>query len=72
MEPWLAPDAYELVVYQDANANGRIDKDFRGRPKEHYDLSNNVRPVLHKPSLESTRLTAGPGDTLLHIRLLRP
>ncbi|MBV9508815.1 MAG: DUF2141 domain-containing protein [Caulobacteraceae bacterium] len=68
----VAPGAYELVVYQDANANGRIDKDIFGRPREPYGFSNNIRPLLHRPSLQSTRFTAGPGDTLLHIRLLPP
>ncbi|MBV9995418.1 MAG: DUF2141 domain-containing protein [Caulobacteraceae bacterium] len=68
----VAPGAYELVVYQDANANGRIDKDIFGRPREAYGFSNNIRPLLHRPSLQSTRFWAGPGDTLLHIRLLAP
>jgi uncharacterized protein (DUF2141 family) len=67
-----APGLYEVVVYHDANANGRIDKDLIGRPKEAYGFSNNVRPVLRKPSLESVRFLASPGDTLLHIRLLYP
>jgi uncharacterized protein (DUF2141 family) len=66
------PGPYEIAVFHDANSNGRVDRDFIGRPKEAYGFSNNVHPILHKPSLESARFDAAAGDTHLHIRLLYP
>jgi len=66
------PGPYEVAVFHDANANGRVDRDLIGRPREAYGFSNNVRPVLHKPSMESARFEAASGDTHLHIRLLYP
>ena len=66
------PGAYEVVVYDDVNGNGKIDRDILGIPREAYGFSNNVRPVLRRPSLESVRFEAATGDTHLHIRLLYP
>jgi len=66
------PGAYEVAVFHDANGNGKVDRDLIGYPKEAYGFSNNVRPILHKPSMESARFEAASGDTHLHIHLLHP
>ena len=61
-----------MVVFHDANANGRLDLGFVGIPIEGYGFSNNVRPVLRAPSFESVAFQAVAGDTRLHIRLRYP
>ena len=69
---WLpAPGPYEVVVFHDVNANRNLDMGIFF-PKEAYGFSNNVRPVLSAPSLESARFMAAPGDTTIHIRLRYP
>lgn len=46
----LAPrDDYALIALHDANANGKMDTDFFGRPKEKWATSNNVRPKMRAP-----------------------
>jgi len=67
-----APGDYAVVVFHDANANGRLDLGFVGIPIEVYGFSNNVRPVLRAPSFESVAFQAVAGDTRLHIRLRYP
>jgi uncharacterized protein (DUF2141 family) len=58
-------------MFQDANANGDLDLGPLG-PKEGYGFSNNVRPILSAPSLQSALVSVGPGDTRISIRLRYP
>jgi uncharacterized protein (DUF2141 family) len=67
-----APGPYEVVAFHDANANGKLDQGLFRRPIEGFGFSNNVRPVFRAPSMESTQIQAGAGDTRLHIRLRYP
>jgi uncharacterized protein (DUF2141 family) len=66
------PGFYAVVVFHDANANGRLDLGFFDMPKEAYGFSNNFQPILHAPSLDQVKFRVGPGDTRLHIRLHYP
>jgi uncharacterized protein (DUF2141 family) len=65
------PGRYALVMFHDANADGDLNVGPLG-PKEGYGFSNNVRPFLSAPSLQSALFTVGPGDTRLKIRLRYP
>jgi len=40
---------YSLAVIHDENSNSKIDKDFFGRPKEGYAVSNNVKASMFAP-----------------------
>ena len=66
-----APGRYALVMFHDANADGDLNVGPLG-PKEGYGFSNNVRPFLAPPSLQSTLFSVGPGDTRISIRLRYP
>src|ERR1700722_8812194 len=66
-----APGRYALVMFHDANADGDLNVGPLG-PKEGYGFSNNVRPFLAPPSLQSTLFSVGPGDTRISIRLRSP
>lgn len=66
-----APGRYALVMFHDANADGDLNLGPLG-PKEGYGFSNNVRPFLAPPSLQSALFYVGPGDTRISIRLRYP
>ena len=63
-----APGRYALVMFHDANADGDLNLGPLG-PKEGYGFSNNVRPFLAPPSLESALFPVAAGDTRITIRL---
>ena len=65
------PGTYAVVAYHDANSNKTLDVGLLG-PREGYAFSNNVRPVLSAPSFNSVKVQAGPGDTILRMRLRYP
>ncbi|HZZ87974.1 MAG TPA: DUF2141 domain-containing protein [Caulobacteraceae bacterium] len=65
------PGLYAVVMFQDSNANGDLDLGPLG-PKEGYGFSNNVRPFLSAPSLDSALFPVSAGDTRLSIRLRYP
>jgi uncharacterized protein (DUF2141 family) len=66
-----APGRYAVVMFHDANADGRLNLGPLG-PKEGYGFSNNVRPILSAPPLRSALFDAGLGDTRVTIRLRYP
>jgi uncharacterized protein (DUF2141 family) len=43
---------YALAIYHDENANGKLDRNFLGIPKEDYVFSNNASGALGPPSFE--------------------
>jgi uncharacterized protein (DUF2141 family) len=65
------PGRYALVMFQDSNADGDLNLGPFG-PKEGYGFSNNVRPFLSAPSLNSALFSVGPGDTHITIKLHYP
>lgn len=67
-----APGDYALVVFHDANANGKLDLGLFGIPIEGFGFSNNFRPLIHAPSFDEVKFTASAGDTRLRIRLRYP
>ncbi|MGB4772880.1 MAG: DUF2141 domain-containing protein [Chitinophagaceae bacterium] len=48
---------YALAVFQDENANGKLDKTAIGFPKEPFGFSNNFRPKLSKPKFRNCSFT---------------
>jgi uncharacterized protein (DUF2141 family) len=65
------PGRYAVVMFHDANANGVLDMGPFG-PKEGFGFSNNVRPFLTAPSLQSALFSVAAGDTHVTIRLHYP
>ena len=64
----VAPGTYAAAVYHDANANGRMDTNALGIPREGYGVSNNPRPRFRAPrfSEAQVRITR---DTTLTLRM---
>jgi uncharacterized protein (DUF2141 family) len=48
---------YAVSVFHDENANGTLDKNMRGIPKEPYGFSNNARGKFGPPSYLVSRFT---------------
>ena len=65
------PGRYALVMFHDANADGDLNLGPLG-PKEGYGFSNNVRPFLAPPSLQSALFSVTGPETHLTIRLHYP
>lgn len=64
----LAPGTYAIMVFHDANDNGKMDFDTTGMPLESYGMSNN--PMLYgPPSFTDAKFNLENDDLELNIRL---
>jgi uncharacterized protein (DUF2141 family) len=52
----LPPGRYAVVAYQDANGNGKFDKNVLGIPTEAYGFSNDARGRMGPPTFEAAAL----------------
>ena len=66
----VPPGTYAAQAYQDANDNGRIDRDFFGRPTEGIGFSNNAVMRFGPPAFDDAAftLTATGGEITLALR----
>ncbi|MEM1094088.1 MAG: DUF2141 domain-containing protein [Bacteroidota bacterium] len=60
----LAAGTYALAVFHDKNANGKLDTNFVGVPKEDWAASNDARPSMRKPRFSEAAFTIADGQTL--------
>jgi uncharacterized protein (DUF2141 family) len=59
----IPPGVYAVAVFHDENANGKLDKNFLGIPREGYGASNNVRPKMSAPAFKDAAFTVKAGAT---------
>ncbi|MCC7051817.1 MAG: DUF2141 domain-containing protein [Gemmatimonadaceae bacterium] len=59
---------YAIAVHHDANANGKLDANFLGIPKEGYGVSRDVRARFRAPRFTEAQVTV-QRDTTLVVRL---
>ncbi len=45
---------YSAVIYHDLNGNGKLDRNFFGKPKEPYGFSNNARNSFGIPDFDES------------------
>ncbi len=64
----LPAGEYAVVVLHDENSNMKLDRDWLGKPKEQWGMSNNPHVALSTPSFDSARFSF-VGDERLHIWL---
>lgn len=67
-----APGVYGLAAYHDANANGQIDRNGLGIPKEGFGFSNNPTILFSAPKLKSVRLAVNASGAFARIKLRYP
>lgn len=59
---------YAVIVYHDINANGKLDRNFLGIPREPYGFSNNPSTRFGPPRFERARFDATKINSII-IRL---
>lgn len=67
--PNLPKGNYAVAVFLDSNKNGKIDKNFVGKPTELYGFSNDARGMFGPPSYAKSVFSIGDGLTTQTIHL---
>lgn len=65
----LAPGDYAFAVYHDANADGKLDRNFLGIPTEDYAFSNDAAGNMGPPSFVLAKLTVGANGLSTRVEL---
>jgi uncharacterized protein (DUF2141 family) len=65
----IKPGVYGVKTYQDANSNGRFDRNFLGLPLERYGFSRDAKPFLSAPGFDQTKFTVTDGENEIIIHL---
>jgi uncharacterized protein (DUF2141 family) len=66
------PGIYAIVVYHDANANRKLDRNFIGFPAEGGGFSNNPNTFLGLPTFHSVRFRVRESGDEITVRLRYP
>jgi uncharacterized protein (DUF2141 family) len=53
----LPPGDYAFFLYNDVNNDGKLEKDWMGKPAEPYAFSNDVQIAFSKPSWDQIKFT---------------
>lgn len=61
----VAPGAYAVAAFHDADGDGELAQNFVGMPTEGYGFSNGAVGFMGPPSFEAAAVTVGEGDTVL-------
>ncbi len=64
----LPSGEYAISIMHDSNANGKIDTNFMGIPKEGYGFSNNVMGSFGPPSFEKAKFKLTDGVSQIKLR----
>jgi uncharacterized protein (DUF2141 family) len=59
---------YAISSCHDSNKNGKLDKNFVGKPTEQWGMSNNPHATLHAPHFDQAKFDVTK-DTELHIQM---
>jgi uncharacterized protein (DUF2141 family) len=65
----LPPGKYAASVLHDENANGKMDKNLFGVPKEGYGVTNNPKPKFRGAKFEEATFELSPDGTTMTISL---
>jgi uncharacterized protein (DUF2141 family) len=60
---------YAVAVFHDRNANGKMDRNILGMPKESYGYSNNVRGSFGPPSFTKAKFEFDSPEKQIKIKL---
>ena len=61
--------SYGVSIYHDENANGKLDKNAMGIPKEAYGFSNNAKGFFGKPSYKDVVFQLNSAEMRITIKL---
>ena len=65
----VPPGTWAVVAYQDENANGALDTNFLGIPKEPYGFSRDARSKFGPPGFEDAAIEVREETTAATLRL---
>lgn len=65
----LEPGTYAVSSYQDENKNGKLDRNFVGKPKEPYGFSNDARGKFGPPKFRDAKFELKPEGQKIAVRL---
>ena len=65
----LSPGDYAIAVFADVNANGKLDSNFIGIPKEPVGMSRNVKGWFGPPKFADAVFKVGDGVTMQSIQI---
>jgi uncharacterized protein (DUF2141 family) len=68
----LKPGAYAIIVFHDANDNGKLDENPWGAPSEGYGFSNDAEGFLAAPPFDQAAVKLGTSDKAIKITLRYP
>lgn|SRR5208282_698407 len=68
----VAPGDYAVSVFHDENANGKLDRNFMGMPKEGVGASNDAAGHFGPPKFADARFSfkGGPQSLTIHVKYL--
>ena len=66
----LPHGTYAVALLHDENANGIMDTNLVGIPKEGYATSNNIRKLLSAPSFEEARFELDKNKKIIHLKMV--
>jgi uncharacterized protein (DUF2141 family) len=66
----VAPGRYAVSVIHDENGNGKLDKNFVGKPTEGYGASNNPKKRMGAPPFEEAVFTFDATMALIKIAMI--
>jgi uncharacterized protein (DUF2141 family) len=67
--PGVPKGTWAVLVYQDENGNGELDRNFIGIPKENYGFSRNAAGKFGPPSFDEAAIEVGDEPTVAQVRL---
>lgn len=67
--PNLKAGSYAISIYQDANDNGKLDRNMVGAPREPYGFSNDAMGMMGPPSFEAAAVKLGTENQSITIKL---
>lgn len=67
----LQKGRYSIVIFQDSNKNGEMDRWFWGKPKEPYGISKAIKKPRRRPKFQDGAVDLA-SDSVTEIRLWNP
>ncbi len=67
--PGVPKGTWAVLVYQDENGNGELDRNFIGIPKENYGFSRNAASKFGPPGFDDAAIEVGAEVTVAEVRL---
>jgi uncharacterized protein (DUF2141 family) len=67
--PDVPKGRWAVLVYQDENGNGELDRNFIGIPKENYGFSRNAAGKFGPPSFEDAVIEVADEPTVANVKL---